>query len=132
MDRTELPLAGRSTHGRVLSRLLRFLPLLVAPVLLQTTSEAAERLFAAPAGRLSSLSASDPAPGYKRTRQVQINAPMLAPASPLRLKAFATGADQPSFVLNLFPDTELEVTLTRTESKGTGRFTSYGKVAGEP
>lgn len=132
MDRTELLFACRSTQGRVLPRLLKFFLLLAAAPLLLST-HAADALFSPPPARLRSQAANvEPTPGYVRTRQVLLNAPMLAPASPVRKQFRAMAADQPSFVLNLFPDTELEVVVDRTVSKGTSTFTSYGKVAGMP
>src|SRR5687767_6011392 len=135
MDRTELLFGCRGAQRRALiirQCLGLFVLFLVTGAL--APAQAAERLFASPTGRLRAQAApiEQPAPGYLRTKQVQINTAMLAPSSPVRRAAFRAAADQRSFVLNLFADKELEVLIERTVAKGTATFTSFGKVVGQP
>src|SRR5688572_26788617 len=135
MDGTELFFGCRGAQGRalIIRQFLGFLVLflLAGPL---APAQAAERLFASPTGRLRAQAApiEQAAPGYLRTRQVQINTAMLAPSSPVRRAAFRAAADQRSFVLNLFADKELEILVERTLTKGTATFTSFGKVVGQP
>jgi hypothetical protein len=131
MYRTESLFGRRGAQGRA-PFIWRFLGFFALVLLADAfaAAQAAERLFASPSSPLRAQNA--PAPGYLRTRRVQINTAMLAPSSPVRRAAFRAAADQPSFVLNLFADKEIEVLVERTVSKGTATFTSFGKVVGQP
>jgi hypothetical protein len=91
----------------------------------------ADTLFRPTAAK--SLLGAEPVGAYRRVAEAELNPAMLSPTSPLLRPAPSNAKSlQPSFTLNLFSDAEFPVVVTKSTAKGTDRFTTVGKVQGQP